>query len=556
MRPVDDLGRVLERVGVEGVAQQLVDVGRLDPGDRLFLADHALIDHVGGDPDRCGRRPFRGPRLEHVEAAALDRELEILDVAIVRFELLTDALELGIHVRHVGLHLGDLRRGPDARDDVLTLGVGQVLAEELLRARVRVAGEGDPRAGVVAHVPEDHGHDVDGRTQVVGDLLVLPVVARPLAEPAREHRLDGEVELGVGVVREVLASVGLDDRLELRRQRLEGGGVEVRVLLGAVRPLGSVQRVLEALAVDFHHDPAEHLDEPPVRVPAEPLVAREGDQAPERVVIQAEVENRVHHPGHRELRAGAHADEQRVGGIAEALAGPALDLLDRLEHVVPQPFGETLAIGEVVVTGFGRDGEARRGRQARDRHLGQTGALASEQVAHLGVALGAPFPPRVDVALRGLVRPLRGGRGRRRRRHRGIVPAHTLGSGLRDGRAHGPRPRGSFDPFDRSACSRDLLGCSTDDVASLANDALRRTSAVEVPMNPKDYEWLALERQADLRKEAAADRLAGLARRDRSDRPGLLTRLRTWSMRGRTPVDVARSGRDLGAIRRRSGRLI
>lgn len=75
-------------------------------------------------------------------------------------------------------------------------------------------------------------------------------------------------------------------------------------------------------------------------------------------------------------------------------------------------------------------------------------------------------------------------------------------------------------------------------------------------MNPKDYEWLALERQADLRKEAAADRLAGLARRDRSDRPGLLTRLRTWSMRGRTPVDVARSGRDLGAIRRRSGRLI
>jgi hypothetical protein len=75
-------------------------------------------------------------------------------------------------------------------------------------------------------------------------------------------------------------------------------------------------------------------------------------------------------------------------------------------------------------------------------------------------------------------------------------------------------------------------------------------------MNPKDYEWLALERQADLRKEAAADRLAGLARRDRSDRPGLLTRLRTWPTRGRTPVDVARSGRDLGAIRRRSGRLI
>ena len=88
-------------------------------------------------------------------------------------ELLADPLELGVDGRHVGRHLGDLRRGPDAGHDVLALGVREVLAEEDVFAGVRVAGERDAGPGVVAHVAEDHRHDVDGRTEVVGDLLTL-----------------------------------------------------------------------------------------------------------------------------------------------------------------------------------------------------------------------------------------------------------------------------------------------------------------------------------------------------------------------------------------------
>ncbi len=46
----------LERGRVELVAQELVDLGRLDPGDRLLLRDHALVDHVDRD---LARRPRR-----------------------------------------------------------------------------------------------------------------------------------------------------------------------------------------------------------------------------------------------------------------------------------------------------------------------------------------------------------------------------------------------------------------------------------------------------------------------------------------------------------------
>ena len=67
--------------------------------------------------------------------------------------------------------------------------------------------------------------------------------------------------------------------LNSRDEVLQGGGVEVGVLLGAVRCLGRVEGVVEALAADLHHDPAEHLDEAAVGVPAEALVAGQRDQA-------------------------------------------------------------------------------------------------------------------------------------------------------------------------------------------------------------------------------------------------------------------------------------
>ena len=108
--------------------------------------------------------------------------------------------------------------------------------------------------------------------------------------------------------------------------------------------------------------------------------------------MRPEVEDRVHHPGHRELGAGADAHEERVRGVAEALAGLRLDLADRLEDVVPEAVGQLLAGGEVVVAGLGRDREAGRDRQARVGHLGEARALAAEQVAHRRVAFGRPSP--------------------------------------------------------------------------------------------------------------------------------------------------------------------
>ena len=216
---------------------------------------------------------------------------------------------------------------------------------------------------------------------------------------------------------ELAADGVLDDLLVDGDELLEIVDVEIGVLGAlAVLLLGGVERLVEAVVGDFravlalddvrrdvHDDPAEHGDEAAVRVPAEALIAADGDEALERCLVEAEVEDRVHHARHRELGAGADRDEQRVLRIAEALARLLLDDLDGREDVVPEAGGKLLAGLEVVVAGFRGDREARGDRQTGVGHLREAGALAAQEILHPAVALALAAAPCVDVALGGLV---------------------------------------------------------------------------------------------------------------------------------------------------------
>ena len=106
--------------------------------------------------------PLAGAGLEHVQRAVLHRELDVLHLLVMRLELLADLEQLLVDLGHLFLELADRLGRPDAGDDVFALGVDQVVAVELVLAGVRVAGERDAGARVVARVAEDHRLDVDG----------------------------------------------------------------------------------------------------------------------------------------------------------------------------------------------------------------------------------------------------------------------------------------------------------------------------------------------------------------------------------------------------------
>ena len=242
--------------------------------------------------------------------------------------------------------------------------------------------------------------------------------------------------------------------LNSRDQLAQVVGVEVGVLRRRrAALLGASSACVERLAVDAHHDPPEHLDEAPVRVPAEALVAGQRDQAVQRLLVEAQVEDRVHHPGHRELGAGADAHEQRVRRRRRSpCRSRARPRLTASRTSSQRPSGSFSPVGEVVVAGLGGDREAGRHRQARVGHLGEAGALAAEQVAHRRVALGAAAAPGVDVALGGAVGAL-GGR----------VAVSVIGqgpSGRVRGRPRGPRRRSSC-AADCTVATPDASGCET-----------------------------------------------------------------------------------------------
>ncbi len=131
----------------------------------------------------------------------------------------------------------------------------------------------------------------------------------------------------------------------------------------------------------------EHHQKAPVAVVDKPRVARQLDQAFHGRIVQAQIQNGVHHARHGELRAGAHRDQQGIGRIAQLLAGLFLHGGQSGFDLVHQAVGEIAAVFRVLVTRIGRDGKSGRDGQADIAHLGQVRALAAQFIPHRCVAL-------------------------------------------------------------------------------------------------------------------------------------------------------------------------
>ena len=384
----DDL-RGLDRLGVELRVKQGVEVARVDHQNRLLLVDHTLVHEVAGDLESGGSGALTVAALEHIEFAVLDGELHILHIAVVILERLADVDELLVGVGELLFHLGDGHRGTNAGDDVLALRVGQELAHQFLFAGRGVAGEGDAGAGVVVQVTEDHRHHVDGGAPGVGDVVVAAIDVGAGVVPGTEDGADRGVELFLRVGREVLAELLLVFRLELVGKLFQVGGGQFNVELDALLFLHLVDQLLEVLFADLHNDVREHLDKPTVGVVDEPLelgigVAR--DHRGDDVVVQTEVQNGVHHTGHRGASARTHRNEKRVLEIAELLAVDLLHDLDVLHDLRHDLVVDLSAVLVVLRARLGRDREALRNGKTDVGHLRQVRALTAEEVAHVFVA--------------------------------------------------------------------------------------------------------------------------------------------------------------------------
>ncbi len=375
--------------------QELLQLARLHARHRLLAADQALGDHVDRDVHRRLTGSLRGARLQHVELAALDCELEVLHVAVVLFEAPRVALELRVHLRQPAFQRPDRLGVAHAGDDVFTLRVREVVAVQLFAPGDGVARERDAGARRRTHVAENHHLHIHCSAEVVGDSLHSPVGNRALRVPGSEHCLDRLAELLDRIRRELVARRVLIYAEETAHQPAQFRRLELGVGHGACPLLRGAQGGLELLAVDVLHRPAEHLDETAPRVEREPLVVGQLGQAARGLVVEAEIEDGVHHPGHRELGAGANADQQRVAPVAEPLTRLRFHFLQRGRGLLPHAPWEVAFRRVIRAARLCRDGESGRNGHACPRHLGRAGALTAEQVAHLRRALSEQIDPLV-----------------------------------------------------------------------------------------------------------------------------------------------------------------
>ena len=292
-------------------------------------------------------------------------------------ERVADLLEL---LERLGHHLGHLRdrhRGADAGDDVLALRVHEELAHQLLLAARRIARKGDARARVVVEVAERHHLDVHGRAPAVRNVVVAAVDVGARIVPAAEDGLDRLDELLLRIVREVLADRGLVLGLELAGEGLQIRRRELDVELHALLRLELVDELLEVLLADLHDDVREHLDEATVAVPRPARILRLLGKRLDDLLVEAEVQDRVHHARHRGARARTDGNEERLLHIAELLAGGLLELLDILVDLIHDVVGDHLAVVVVARTRLGRNRKALRHGNPQASHLRKVSALAA-----------------------------------------------------------------------------------------------------------------------------------------------------------------------------------
>ena len=413
----DDVG-LFQRFLVEYRVQQFVQLGRFHAQNGGRSVDQTLFEHFHRDTNHGCAGTLAVTRLQHPQFAVLDREFQILHVAEIVFEVLLDFVQL---FERGGHHLferrifqrafafrnalqfgpaartfeGDLLRRADAGYHVFALCVDQVFAVENVFAGSGVARKGHAGSRRFAHVTEYHRLYGYGGAPFGRDVVQLAVQDRTLVHPTAEYGADGAPELFPRIGRELFAGILQDGGLETFYQFFQVVGRQFGIVLYFLFLLDRIDDLFERIDVLFalrfhvHHHVAVHLYETAVRVPCETRVAGLLGDAFDGFVVQAEVQDRVHHTRHRSARARTYRQQKRIRAAAKLHAHVLLDLfhggfdfgLDHLDH-----FFLTVLI--VLGADLGGDGKSRRNRNTDQVHFREVSSFSSEQFSHLSVTLG------------------------------------------------------------------------------------------------------------------------------------------------------------------------
>src|ERR1700736_1762598 len=320
-KPRGDLPRGLDALTIKDGSQQVRQRICRDSLDRLFPRNQLFVHHVDGDTDGSEPGSLSVSRLENKESIIFDRKFEILHIAEMLFESLSDQKQFLMCSRHFLPQNSDGAWCSNPSHHIFTLSVNQILAIKDFLAGRRIACEGNPCRTRVTTIAEHHGLHVDRSAPFVRNIVCAPVDNCAVVIPGTKDCAYRTPKLLMRILRKSFSSTLLDEPLELFDHALEMICRQIRIFFDTSRVLHFLDHGFEWLMIlplpllDPHHHIPVHLQKSTVGIPCKPRITTFLGNDLNDIVIHSEIENGVHHSRHRVPCSRADGKQQRVLAI-------------------------------------------------------------------------------------------------------------------------------------------------------------------------------------------------------------------------------------------------
>ena len=287
--------------------EKIIELVGFNPENGFVCSDEAFINHVERDAHCGAAGAFAVARLQKVKLPLLDGKFEVLHVAVVLFEQASGRTKLLIDPGHQLLQFRKRTRRSNSSNYLFALRICQKLSVEFFLASCRITSKADTCGAGLAEVAEDHLLNIDGGTEIIGDIRDSTVLSRTFVIPGTEHCIACLFKLYVGILREFFVRVRINQKLVALYYALHG--FECFVAIGMRRRDLFHLDVGKLLARNIEHGCAEHLNKAVVAVVGENRIVCQLSERVDGFVVKAKVQDCVHHSRHRKLRARTHAHE-------------------------------------------------------------------------------------------------------------------------------------------------------------------------------------------------------------------------------------------------------
>ena len=326
--------------------QQFVQFFRFGAHNCGFFVNQAFLQHIHCNLNHSRAGAFAVSCLQEPEFSVLNCKLEVLHIFVMLFEFILNFIKLFVNFRHIFFErriffasfffgntlrfrpfnrtfFRNLLRRSDTGYNVLALRVNQIFAVENIFAGCRVARKCNAGCGIVAHVAEYHCLHVYRGSPMRGNVVHLAIENCAFVVPTVKHSHNRSPKLLPRVCRKILLGSFFNYFFEPFYKLLQIFNRKFGVLFDSFFGFQFVDNFFERVVVFFvfrfhsHNHVAVHLDKSAVGIPSETRIICFFCEPFNNLVVQSQIQNRVHHSRHRCRRAGTNRNQKRIFSVAE-----------------------------------------------------------------------------------------------------------------------------------------------------------------------------------------------------------------------------------------------